>query len=497
MTAAGNHHRAIVPRQATACPGKLTPPYAVDGDDPLFSRLSSNQQPPVSMWITGVPRPRSPRSVLSEQSGQHGRFPRATANHHLRGGCECGAESPLSCSYNSANSDRRHERAVRESDLYLSHEPAVSRSQSRKERPVNSRPIPEGNSPVVAGPDPHNRFPGEGSRRSQSRTDSMKPGRLTNAVPTFLPAAGSWQRNLPSNDSIPFFPQDGMEEVGARCRFRGFPGREKTGRKRVGQYDSVYSTDYVNYYAAHGPCQWRDAKDEHSHHERAGLPSARCPVPEQSWPTTSALQSAPPYTPRHAASDCLEAHVYPENTTYSQRPPCRATPPSASCPDCVSHPCPHKSTIHRQPRCVTPPEEIGALQCCHGRTTICDHCCCTNVRDASPVTCRSRHSPRGVSPVPETLCNPHFNHAQVEPEAAPVTFLDQPAPIAGAFDYPDAEGYVRSHGGPAEDFGYTNSRTTSQWQAYEGADKLAPGARRGSVTPRSLGLPSFDPKDYK
>lgn len=240
---------------------------------------------------------------------------------------------------------------------------------------------------------------------------------------------------------------------------------------------------------------------EDFHHGRSGLSSTPCHVGEQSWPTPSALpvQSAPPYTPRHAASDCVKTRICPENTMCSVRSPSRATSPlPASCPDCGSRPCAHRNPSHLQPGCVTLPEEIGALQCCHARTTVCDPCCCTNVRDASPVTCRSRHSPRGVSPVPEALCNPHSNHAQIEPEPAPVTVLDQPPPIAGSFDYPDARGYALSRGGPAEDFGYTNSRTTSQWQAYEAAgDKLPPGARSGSVTPRSLGLPSFDPRDYK
>lgn len=256
MTAAGNHHRAVLPRQAAACRGKLTPPYAVEGDDPVFSSFSSNvkhQRPPVPMYITAVPCSRSPRSVSSAQNGQHGRFARATANHALTGGCGYAGESPLSCSYNSASSDRRHERAVRGRDLTLSHEPAVFRSQSPGERPVNSRSTPGGNSAVVAEPDPYNRFAGEESRHSQSR--------MANAVPTSFPVAGSWQRNFPSNDSVQLLPQDGMEEVGAYGRFRGRGGRGKTGRKRVGQYESVYSTDYVDYYAAQGPCQWRDEKD--------------------------------------------------------------------------------------------------------------------------------------------------------------------------------------------------------------------------------------------
>lgn len=234
-----------------------------------------------------------------------------------------------------------------------------------------------------------------------------------------------------------------------------------------------------------------------SDQEKVGLVPLSCRVLGQSWHASppSSVQSAPWSTPSCGMPNCVGLPSYPE-TAYNQCCPYGGAPQSASCPNSVSAPCFHTRSAHIQPAQVALPEEGDALQCSRGRTAVCHHCCCTNVRDASPVTCRSPHSFRGVPPAPETLCGPHFVHPQTAGDLLSVANTIHPRPVASPVCTPDPE-LVQSPGNPPGDYDYESSRGTSQWQAHEGDEGLPAGARRGPVTPRALRLRSFDPKDYK
>lgn len=259
MTETGSHHHAVTPSQAVVFPGKLSPPYAVDSDDPPWGTTSRQPQPPTPLWVRAVPQPRSPRARAT-QNGQHEICPALAVadGGPRRGGGYC-SDAPLPCGFNTGGSDRRHWRGRREgSSSSPLREPLSLVSQGGGGRPLASPSCPLVNSAGVGGIDPlHRLMDGEGPQ-SQSGTAISKPGAFTDVVPGAAPAPASCCEGSPPRYFVQPLPQE--KKKARPYPWRGHRGQEKTERT-PGQYDSVYSTDYVDYYAAHPPCQWRDQRD--------------------------------------------------------------------------------------------------------------------------------------------------------------------------------------------------------------------------------------------